>query len=279
MGGGCFLTPSEKSAVGDSFPCLSRPASLSPARLLHASWLAYINCSSLGVYKSISRESIFIKTLIWLHPLPLSSTQKPKSYTFQRWPLLAQICGGWWTDWGLGNWVTGVGVSWIWMWIAGQTFVLVTAVTGGRGGCPFSWTQEFYRHSLKGFAALHGLIYRAFGEYWDFKDTIFSPLICWWCSYTPKRTRGFNVLGGSAEGKTRSGKRGFLFWSGWLWYWAWHLISHTFINKLWALHLRFGNWEDERGLYTPFSQPPPTWIPYQKNGEHGDPKKIFNFFS
>lgn len=68
MGGGCFLTPSEKSAVGDSFPCLSRPASLSPARLLHVSWLAYINCSSLGVYKSISRESIFIKTLIWLHP-------------------------------------------------------------------------------------------------------------------------------------------------------------------------------------------------------------------
>lgn len=92
-----FLTPSEKSAAGDSFPCLFRPASLSPARLLHVSGLAYINSSSLGVYKSISGESIFIKTLIWLHP-SLSQLKKTKSYTFQPGLLLAQICGGWWTD-------------------------------------------------------------------------------------------------------------------------------------------------------------------------------------
>lgn len=31
----------------------------------------------------------------------------------------------------MGSWETGVGDSWIWMWIEGQTFVLVTTVTGG----------------------------------------------------------------------------------------------------------------------------------------------------
>lgn len=88
-----FLTPSEKSAAGDSFPCLFRPASLSPARLLHVSGLAYINCSSLGVYKSISGESIFIKTLIWLHPSLSQLKKKKKLYLPARTPSSSDL---WW---------------------------------------------------------------------------------------------------------------------------------------------------------------------------------------
>lgn len=42
--------------------------------------------------------------------------------------------------------------------------------------CSFPDAQEFYRHPLKGFAVLHGLIYRAFEDYWDFKDNYFPPL-------------------------------------------------------------------------------------------------------
>jgi hypothetical protein len=64
-------------------------------------------------------------------------------------------------------------------------------------------TQEFYRRSLKGFDALHGLIYRTLRNIGTLKMVfLFLPLICWRCCYALKRTSGFSTLrdGGGVGG-------------------------------------------------------------------------------
>lgn len=110
----------------------------------------------------------------------------------------------------------------------------------------FPDAQEFYRHPLKGFAVLHGLIYRAFEDYWDFKDNYFPPLFVGGVLTLPRGPQ-VSVPRGEVWGREKPGLGEVDSSSDQVTYGAGagHPISLTitFISKFWALPLRFRNWE------------------------------------
>lgn len=118
----------------------------------------------------------------------------------------------------------------------------------------FQNAQEFYRRSLKGFAALHGLIYRALRNIGTLKMVFFFlPLICWWCCYTLKRTPGFSTQGDLGQGKLGQGEADsssneVAYGAG-----ACHHLpfSIAFVSKLRASNLRVRNREGIR-MYVGF---------------------------